>query len=133
MKCRIAVQTVLVALVSLAAATSAVQDTKVTPLVAKDLAGLTGKEAVMLTVEYAPGASSTKHRHNANTFVYVLEGSIVMQVEGGKEVTLGPGQTFYESPTDVHVVSKNASNSQPAKFLVFFVKEKDASALVPVK
>jgi quercetin dioxygenase-like cupin family protein len=87
----------------------------------------------MLTVEYAPGASSTAHRHNANTFVYVLEGSVVMQVEGGKPVTLGPGQTFYESPSDVHVVSKNASDSQPAKFLVFFVKDKGASALVPVK
>ena len=133
MKCRIAAQVVLVGVLSLLAAPSAVQDTKVTPLVAKDLAGIAGKEAVMLTVEYAPGASSTKHRHNANTFVYVLEGSIVMQVEGGKEVTLGPGQTFYESPTDVHTVSKNASNSQPAKFLVFFVKDKDASALVPVK
>ena len=133
MKCRTAVQTVLMVLVSLGAATSAVQDTKVTPLVSKDLAGLTGKEAVMLTVEYAPGAVSAKHRHNANTFVYVLEGSIVMQVEGGKEVTLGPGQTFYESPTDVHTVSKNSSNSQPAKFLVFFVKDKDAPALVPVK
>ena len=110
-----------------------VQDTKVTPLVTKDLAGLTGKEAVMLTVEYAPGATSSKHRHNANTFVYVLEGSIVMQVDGGKAVTLGPGQTFYESPDDVHVVSKNASDSQPAKFLVFFVKDKGAASLVPVK
>jgi quercetin dioxygenase-like cupin family protein len=97
------------------------------------LAGLPGKEGVMLTVEYPPGASSTTHRHNANTFVYVLEGSIVMQVEGGKEVTLGPGQTFYESPDDVHVVSKNASNSQPAKFLVFFVKDKGAPSLVPVQ
>lgn len=133
MKCRLAAQTVLMGLMILVVGTSAVQDTKVTPLVAKDLAGIAGKEAVMLTVEYAPGASSTKHRHNANTFVYVLEGSIVMQVEGGKEVTLGPGQTFYESPTDVHAVSKNASSSQPAKFLVFFVKDKDAAALVPVK
>ena len=133
MKYRLAAQTVLIGLVTLVAATSAVQDTKVTPLVTKDLAGLTGKEAVMLTVEYAPGASSTRHRHNANTFVYVLEGSVVMQVDGGKEVTLGPGQTFYESPSDVHAVSKNASNSQPARFLVFFVKDKDAPALVPVK
>ena len=133
MKYRLAVQTVLTGLVTLVAATSAVQDTKVTPLMTKDLAGLTGKEAMMLTVEYAPGALSTRHRHNANTFVYVLEGSIVMQVDGGKEVTLGPGQTFYESPSDVHAVSKNASASQPARFLVFFVKDKDAPALVPVK
>jgi len=111
---------------------SAAQNPKVTPLVTKDLTGLAGKEAVMLTVEYAPGATSSKHRHNAHTFVYVLEGSIVMQVEGGKETTLGPGQTFYESPDDVHVVSKNASDSKPAKFLVFFVKEKGAPASTPV-
>ena len=77
----------------------------------------------MVTVEYAPGASSAEHRHNAHTFVYVLEGSVTMQVKGGKEVTLGPGQTFYESPEDVHTVSKNASSTKPAKFLVFFVKE----------
>jgi quercetin dioxygenase-like cupin family protein len=78
----------------------------------------------MLTVEYAPGESSSRHRHNAHTFVYVLDGSIVMQVEGAEAVTLGPGQTFYESPSDIHVVSKNASDSQPAKFLVLFVKDK---------
>jgi len=126
-------QTVLIVMLCLVVAPSAVQNAKVTPLTTKDLAGLPGKEGVMLTVEYPPGASSTRHRHNANTFVYVLEGSIVMQVEGGKEVTLGPGQTFYESPDDVHVVSKNASNSQPAKFLVFFVKDKGAPSLVPVQ
>ena len=112
---------------------SVAQNAKVTPLMTKELAGLAGKEAMMLTVEYPPGASSSKHRHNAHTFVYVLEGSIVMQVEGGKETTLGPGQTFYESPDDVHVVSKNASNSQPAKFLVFFVKDKGAPASTQVK
>jgi quercetin dioxygenase-like cupin family protein len=111
----------------------AAQNAKVTPLLTKDLAGLAGKEATMLTVEYAPGASSAKHRHNAHTFVYVLEGSIVMQVAGGKETTLGPGQTFYESPEDVHAVSKNASATQPAKFLVFFVKDKGAPASVPVQ
>lgn len=109
------------------------QDTKVTPLVTKDLAGIPGKEASMVTVEYAPGASSAIHRHNANTFVYVLEGSVVMQVKGGKEVTLGPGQTFYESPDDIHTVSKNASATKPAKFLVFLVKEKGAPATVPAK
>jgi quercetin dioxygenase-like cupin family protein len=128
-----AAKTILMGLLCIVAAPSAVQETKVTPLVTKDLAGIAGKEAVMLTVEYAPGATSNKHRHNANTFVYVLEGSIVMQVEGGKPVTLGPGQTFYESPDDIHVVSKNASDTQPAKFLVFFVKDKGASSLVPVK
>ena len=106
------------------------QDAKVTPLMRKDLAGIAGKEGVVLTVEYAPGASSASHRHNANTFVYVLEGTVVMQVKGGKEVTLGPGQTFYESPTDVHTVSKNGSGTKPAKILVFFVKNAGAPATV---
>ena len=87
----------------------------------------------MLTVEYPPGGSSSKHRHNAHTFVYVLEGSVIMQAGDGKPVTLGPGQTFYESPDDIHTVSKNASSSQPAKFLVFFVKDKGAPSTVPVK
>ena len=109
------------------------QQTKVTPLLSKDLAGIAGKEGAVVTVEYPPGLSSAAHRHNANTFVYVLEGSVVMQVKGGKEVTLGPGQTFYESPDDIHSVSKNASATQPAKFLVFFVKEKGAPPSVPVK
>jgi quercetin dioxygenase-like cupin family protein len=101
-------------------------------LLTKDL-GIAGKEATMLTVEYAPGASSAAHRHNAHTFVYVLEGSVVMQVKGGKEVTLSPGQTFYESPEDVHTVSRNASATKPAKFLVFFVKDKGAPGTVPAR
>jgi quercetin dioxygenase-like cupin family protein len=117
----------------LAAGALAAEDAKVTPLITKDLAGVEGKEVKMLTVEYAPGASSAPHKHNAQTFVYVLEGSVVMQVKGGKEVTLGPGQTFYESPEDIHTVSRNASSTQPAKFLVFFVKEKGAPATVPAK
>ena len=109
------------------------QDAKVTPLMTKDLAGIMGKEGSMVTVEYPPGGSSSEHRHNAHTFVYVLEGSVVMQVKGGKEVTLGPGQTFYESPDDIHTISKNANSTKPAKFLVFFVKEKGAPATVPAK
>lgn len=117
---------------SLAIVASA-EDAKVTPLMTKDLTGIAGKEASMLTVEYAPGASSAVHRHNAHTFVYVLEGSVVMQVKGGKEVTLGPGQTFYESPEDIHTVSKNASSTKPAKFLVFFVKDKGAPGTVPAQ
>jgi len=84
-------------------------------------------------VEYAPGGSDPVHRHNAHAFVYVLEGSIVMQVQGGQEVTLTPGQTFYEGPDDVHVVGRNASSTTPAKFLIFLVKDKDAPVLVPVK
>jgi quercetin dioxygenase-like cupin family protein len=109
------------------------QDAKVTPLMSKDLAGIAGKEGTMNVIEYPPGGTSAQHRHNAHTFVYVLEGSVVMQVKGGKEVTLGPGQTFYESPDDIHTVSKNASKTAPAKFLVFFVKDKGAPATVPAK
>ena len=120
-------------LILLAAGIAFAQETKVTPLLSKDLAGIAGKEGTVLTVEYPPGLSSAAHRHNANTFVYVLEGSVVMQVKGGKEVTLGPGQTFYESPDDIHSVSKNASPTKPAKILVFFVKEKGAPATVPAK
>lgn len=118
-------------IVSCFAVAAAAQNAKVTQLMTRDLAP--GQEGSMVTVEYAPGASSAEHRHNAHTFVYVLEGSIVMQVKGGKEVTLVPGQTFYESPDDIHTVSKNASATKPAKFLVFFVKQKGAPASVPAK
>jgi len=124
---------VLIGMMALLTAPAMAEGPKVTPLMKKDLAGLPDKEGVMLTVEYAPGASSSKHRHNAHTFVYVLEGAIVMQVEGGETVRLRPGQTFYESPTDIHIVSKNASDSQPAKFLVVFVKDQGAPPNVPVQ
>ena len=106
---------------------------KVTPLLTRSLPDLADKEGMMLTVEYAPGGASPSHRHNANTFVYVLEGSVVMQVAGGKEMTLEMGDTFYESPTDIHSVSRNASDSQPAKLLVFFVKDAGAPVSVPAK
>jgi quercetin dioxygenase-like cupin family protein len=109
------------------------QEGKVTPLMSEVLTDISGKEGLMITVEYAPGGSSPIHRHNAHAFVYVLEGSIVMQVKGGKEVTLTPGQIYYESPNDVHVVSRNASTTAPAKFLVVLVKEKGAPVVVPVK
>jgi len=87
----------------------------------------------MLTVEKAPGGSDPIHRHNAQGFIYVLEGSIVMQVEGGQEVTLTPGQTFYEGRDDIHVVGRNASSTKPVKFLVVLIKDKGAPVLVPVK
>jgi quercetin dioxygenase-like cupin family protein len=103
----------------------------VTSLTSKDLPELPGKEVLMITVEYPPGSVDPIHRHNAHAFVYVLEGSIIMQVRGGKEVTLTPGQTFYEGPDDVHVVGKNASSTRPAKFVVFFIKDKGAPVLVP--
>lgn len=107
------------------------KEAKVTPLFSKDLPDFPGKEGLMITVVYPPGSSDPIHRHNADAFVYVLEGSIVMQVRGGKEVTLTPGQTFYEGPSDVHVVGRNASQTKPAKFVVFLVKDKGAPVLVP--
>jgi quercetin dioxygenase-like cupin family protein len=94
------------------------------PLVTRDLAGIPGKEGLVLTVEYRPGQSSPPHRHGANVFVYVLEGAITMQVKGGSPVTLHPGQTYYESPSDIHTVSANASKTERAKILVFIVKDK---------
>src|SRR6185437_10938477 len=100
----------------------AAQEAKVTHLMSKDLTNLPGKEGLMITVEYPPGSSDPIHRHNAHAFVYVLEGTIIMQVRGGKEVTLTPGQTFYEGPNDVHVIGRNASKTKPAKFVVFLVK-----------
>jgi quercetin dioxygenase-like cupin family protein len=123
----------VVVLISLIAGPLMAQEGKVTSLIAKDLPEFSGKEGSMITVEYPPGGSDPVHRHDAHAFVYVLEGSIVMQVKGGKEVTVTPGQTFYEGPKDVHVVSRNASKTTPAKFVVFFVKNKGAPVLVPVK
>ena len=108
------------------------QPPTVTPLMSKDLTEVPGREVLMITVEYPPGGTDPIHRHNAHAFVYVLEGSIVMQVKGGREVTLTPGQTFYEGPDDVHLVGRNASSTKPAKFLVFLVKAKGAPVLVPV-
>jgi quercetin dioxygenase-like cupin family protein len=109
------------------------QEAKVTPLMTKELPDIPGREALMVTVQYAPGQSSAVHRHNAHTFVYVLEGSVMMQVKGGAPVTLTPGQTFYEGPEDIHVVSRNASTTRPAKFLVLFVKMKGAPVSLPAQ
>ena len=109
------------------------QDAQVTPIVSKDLAEFPGKEGLMITVVYPPGSSDPIHRHNAHAFVYVLEGSVVMQVKGGKEMTLTPGQSFYEGPKDIHVVGRNASTTKPAKVLVLLVKNKNAPVLIPVK
>jgi quercetin dioxygenase-like cupin family protein len=123
----------LACMVLAVSASAVADDAKVTLLMSRDLAAAPGKEVVMLTVDYPPGGSSGPHRHNAQTFVYVLEGSVVMQVKGEPSQTLGPGQTFYEGPDDIHVVSKNASQSEPAKFLVVFVKDKGAPAVVPAQ
>ena len=106
---------------------------KVTSLMSKDVPEAPGKEALMIMVEYPPGSSDPIHRHNAHALVYVLEGSIVMQVKGGQQVTLKPGQTFYEGPDDVHVVGRNASKTKPAKFVVVLIKDKGAPVVVPVE
>jgi quercetin dioxygenase-like cupin family protein len=108
------------------------QEAKVTEVLSKDFTNIPGKEGVMITVEYPPGASDPVHRHNAHGFIYVLAGSVVMQVKGGKEVTLTAGQSFYEGPDDVHVVGRNASKTEPAKFVVFLVKDKGTPVLIPV-
>jgi quercetin dioxygenase-like cupin family protein len=108
------------------------QDAVVRPLLSKGLAGDSAREVSMITVEYPPGGSDPVHRHHAQALVFVLEGSIVMQVRGGAPVTLTPGQTFYEGPDDVHIVGRNASRTAPARLLVFLVKEKGAPILTPV-
>ena len=109
------------------------QEPVVTSLMTKELTDIPGKEGTMILVEYPPGGRDPVHRHDAHGFIYVLEGSVVMQVKGGPEVTLKPGQTWYEGPSDVHVVGRNASPTSPAKFVVFLVKNQGAPVLVPVK
>jgi quercetin dioxygenase-like cupin family protein len=106
---------------------------KVTELMTKDLKNVPGKEVTMITVDYAPGGADPVHVHNASAFVYVLEGSIVMQMKGEKEVTLHPGETFYEDPEGVHLVGRNASDTKPARFIVLLVKNKGAPILIPTK
>ena len=120
-------------LLSLMASTVMAQQPDVVTVMSKDLTEAPGREVVMITVEFPPGGSDPVHRHDAHGFIYVLEGSVVMQVQGGTEVTLTPGQTFYEGPDDVHVVGRNASTTRPAKLLVLLVKDKGAPILVPVK
>src|SRR3954452_21576644 len=123
----------LLVLTSLALGTAVAEEAKVTPLLSKELKESPGKEGLMIAVEYPPGNADPIHRHNAHGFIYVLEGSVVMQVRGGKQVTLKPGDTFYEGPDDVHTVGRNASKAASAKFVVFFVKDKGAPVLVPEK
>jgi len=121
----------ILALACLISSTLLAQEAKVTDLMSKDLPNLPGKEGLMIIVDYPPGSVDPIHRHNANAFVYVLEGTIVMQVRGGKEVTLTAGQTFYEGPDDIHTVGRNASKTKPAKFVVFLVKNQGAPVFVP--
>lgn len=103
----------------------------VTSLMSKVLADVPGKEGLVLLVEYGPGGADPIHRHNAHAFVYVLEGSVVMQVKGSEQVILSPGQMFYEAPQDVHLIGRNASSTEPAKFVVFLVKDAGAPAFIP--
>jgi len=127
------VAVVLTLSLSLSVGTLVAQDATIKQLLSKDLVGHAGKELSLITVEYEPGASDPVHTHDAHAMVYVLEGSVVMQVKGKAPVTLVPGQTFYEEPGDVHTVARNASQTGPAKFVVFFLKDKGAPILVPTK
>ncbi|MDQ0570562.1 quercetin dioxygenase-like cupin family protein [Variovorax paradoxus] len=111
----------------------AAKDAKITSLLTQEMKDIPGKEVLMITVDYPPGATDPVHRHDAHSFVYVLEGSIVMAVKGGKEVTLKAGDTFYEGPDDIHTVGRNASKIRSAKFVVMLVKNKGAEFFVPVK
>jgi len=112
---------------------AAAPEVKVTPLTTEALPEFPGKEVEMIMVEYPPGGYDPVHRHDAHGFIYVLEGTIVMGVKGGKEVTLKPGQTFHEGPNDIHTVGRNASNTKPARFIVFLIKNQGAPILTPVK
>ena len=116
------IKLVALVLLCLMTGTAVAQEPKITSLMSKGLTESPGREVLMITVEHAPGGSSAIHRHNAHAFVYVLEGSVVMQLKGGQQVTLTPGQTFYEGPDDVHLVDRNASGNQPAKFLVLLIR-----------
>ena len=124
---------VITLLFGFTAPAAAQEPAKVTTLFLRDLSNIPGKDGTMLIVEYPPGGADPVHRHNANAFVYVLEGSVIMQVKGSEPVTFHPGQTFYEGPDNIHVVGRNASKTEPAKFLVVFVKNKGAPILTPVQ
>lgn len=119
-------------LTSLLAGSAIAQEAQVTSLLSKDLPESPGKEALMISVVYPPGANDPVHRHHAHAFLYVLEGSVVMQVKGGKAITLTPGQSFYEGPNDIHTIGRNASDAKPAKFIVVLVKDKGAPILEPI-
>lgn len=130
---KISMAALLASLLCLISVPLSAQEPKVAPVMTKELTDIPGKEVLVLTVEYAPGGADSIHRHNADALVYVLEGSVVEQVKGGRPVTLTAGQTFYEGPEDIHIVGRNASHTRPAKLLAILVKNKGAPALVPVK
>jgi quercetin dioxygenase-like cupin family protein len=130
---RTLMKTSIFVLLCLMSTTLMAQEPKVTPVMSKDLADIPGKEVLMIEVEYGPGGADPVHAHNAYGFIYVLEGTVVMQVKGEEAVTLTRGRTWYEGPKDVHVVGRNASKTRPAKFLAFLLKDKGAPALIPIK
>ena len=115
----------------LASSVPAFSQATVDSLFQADVADVTNQEIVVLEVNYAAGNDSPVHRHNAHTIVYVLEGTVIMQVKGSEPQTLGPGEVFYENPDDIHSMSRNASDTEPAKILVFFLKEKGAATTEP--
>jgi len=129
---KISMAALLASLLCLISVPLSAQQPTVAPLLTKELTDIPGKEVLMLTVEFAPCGADPIHRHNAHGFIYVLEGSVVMQVKGGRPVTLTAGQTFYEGPEDVHIVGRNASHTRPAKLLAILVKDKGTPALVLV-
>jgi quercetin dioxygenase-like cupin family protein len=130
---RITMRQLVLSMLAITTSAFAADAPKVVPLMNQPLVKQPNQEVVVLTVEYGPGQSSPPHRHNADVFVYVLEGKVTMAVQGKDAVTLGPGQTFHELPSDIHSISRNASDSAPAKFLVFMVKDKGAPATTPVQ
>lgn len=130
---KISVAAFLAGMLCLAGVGANAQEPTVTPVMMKKLADIPGKQLVVLTVEYAPGGADAPHRHNADALVYVLEGSVIEQVKGGKPDTLTAGQTFYEGPNDIHIVGRNASTTEPAKLVAILVKKTGAPAVVPVK
>ncbi len=121
----------VIVLLTILSTASAAQQSAATVLLQTDLPDIEGREAVVLEVVYPPGVASASHRHNAHTFVYVLEGTVEMQVAGGELLKLVAGQTFYETPNDIHSVSRNASDTEPAKILVVFIKQAGAPMTVP--
>jgi quercetin dioxygenase-like cupin family protein len=130
---KIPMPAILASLLCLVSVPLTAQEPKVTPVMTKELADVPGKEVVVVRVEYAPGGRDAVHRHNADAIVYVLEGSVIEQVKGGKPDTLTAGETFFEGPEDIHIVGRNASKTKPAKILAILVKKKGAPPLVPVR
>ncbi|MEO7728520.1 MAG: cupin domain-containing protein [Burkholderiales bacterium] len=130
-----AVATLFLLLPALAAAQSsgAAPQSSRKILMVKDLPDFPGKEATVLIVEYPPGTSNPPHRHNGHVFLHVLEGQLNAQVKGGELTVLNPGSTYYESPTDIHIISRNPSSTVPAKAMIFLIHDQGAPLSTPVK